>query len=134
MNTTFLWFLELLPRKEWKCSIKWNKTEILRFHCRVFEEITSQTPLTRYPKKNPEEQRRNCCHLGLVERETPSRDRACSSLFFIFSSLFLCTLFSSGKRSMILWWMHGFLLKNGIERLIDQLRVLHLNIRENEID
>ena len=36
-------------------------------------------PLTRYPKKNPEEQMRNCCHLGRSVRPIPSRDRFCSS-------------------------------------------------------
>lgn len=48
------------------------------------KKITSQTPLTRYPKKNPEEQIRNCCHLGRSDKEIPNRDLDCSSLFFIF--------------------------------------------------
>lgn len=38
-------------------------------------------PLTRYPKKNPDEQMRNCCHLGLSESEIPNKLRACSSFF-----------------------------------------------------
>lgn len=48
---------------------------------------TSQMPLTRYPKKKPDEQMRNCCHLGLSIREIPNRDRDCSS-FFISLSVF----------------------------------------------
>lgn len=45
---------------------------------------TSHTPLTREPKKNPEEQMRNCFHLGLSEREIPKSDRVCSSFFIYF--------------------------------------------------
>jgi hypothetical protein len=44
---------------------------------------TSQIPLTRYPKKNPDEQMRNCCHLGLSESEIPNKLRPCSSFFII---------------------------------------------------
>lgn len=36
-------------------------------------------PLTRYPKKKPEEQMKNCCHLGLSEREIPNKVRAFSA-------------------------------------------------------
>lgn len=48
---------------------------------------TSQIPLTRQPKKKPDEQMRNCCHLGLVESEIPNKDRSCSSFFIAFFSL-----------------------------------------------
>lgn len=47
-------------------------------------EPTSQIPLTRYPKKNPEEQRRNCCHLGFSVKDIPNRYLVgTSSPFFI---------------------------------------------------
>lgn len=36
-------------------------------------------PLTRYPKKKPEEQMRNCCHFGRSVNPIPNRARACSS-------------------------------------------------------
>lgn len=48
---------------------------------------TSQMPLTRYPKKNPEEQIRNCFHSGRSVKEIPNNFLACSSLFiFLYPS------------------------------------------------
>jgi hypothetical protein len=61
-----------------------NKTEKnSRKQKREQSMYTSQIPLTRYPKKNPDEQMRNCCHLGLSESEIPNKLRPCSSFFII---------------------------------------------------
>ena len=55
---------------------------------------TSHMPLTRYPKKKPEEQMRNCCHLGLCERQIPNKLRA-------FALLRLTSLL------LLLWSLHS---------------------------
>lgn len=60
-----------------------RKTRENRTHIWYIIYSTSQIPLTRYPKKNPDEQMRNCCHLGLSESEIPNKLRACSSFFII---------------------------------------------------
>lgn len=84
-------FFFLLKHRPYFCNHLqklWNR----KHHTQEFKKIkreqsinTSQMPLTRYPKKNPDEQMRNCCHLGLSESEIPNKLRACSS-FFICSS------------------------------------------------
>lgn len=61
---------------------------------------TSHMPLTRYPKKKPEEQMRNCCHLGLCERQIPNKLRACSAAFDITASSAMVTALSQNQGSM----------------------------------
>jgi hypothetical protein len=46
---------------------------------KTMKKLTSQTPLTRYPKKNPPAQKRNCCHRGLSVSDTPNSLLPCSS-------------------------------------------------------
>jgi hypothetical protein len=46
---------------------------------KTMRKLTSQTPLTRYPKKNPPAQKRNCCHRGLSVSDTPNSLLPCSS-------------------------------------------------------
>lgn len=87
-------FLFLLKHSPYFCNpfAETVKPQTLNSRIQEFKKIkreqsihTSQMPLTRYPKKNPDEQMRNCCHLGLSESEIPNKLRACSS-FFICSS------------------------------------------------
>lgn len=68
-------------RTEMTKKKKMKKTE------RELYRRTSQTPLTRYPKKKPEVHMRNCCQVGRSDREIPNRDLDCSSLFIFFFSL-----------------------------------------------
>jgi len=60
----------------WFCSFK---PHIYISKVCVWYYSTSHMPLTRYPKKKPEEQMKNCCHLGLWDREIPNKLRACSA-------------------------------------------------------
>lgn len=83
-------FLFLLKHSPYFCNpfAETVKPQTLNSRIQEFKKIkreqsihTSQMPLTRYPKKNPDEQMRNCCHLGLSESEIPNKLRACSSFF-----------------------------------------------------